>query len=336
MVYRQTRYVQCAFVFLLFVLITNVLLYQPPVQHTLSIEIKSEVVVGSLIDLVIIAPLLSYFVFKLSIKQTIGLMAAGLILARFLIPAEFFAPYKGILYAGIAAEGLLVAAELVLVFCVLRKIPHIRREMNNHSALYSLLPAVEKTATKNKLVLLLVSEFLLFYYAFCTWRKKTPAHKGSVTIHKKTSAIAMNIMMIHAVVIETIGIHWWLHEKSMVLSIILLVLNIYSIIFFLAEIQVIRLHPVEVKEGQLYAAQGLTRRIIVPLSMIKEVKWGAEPDKQALEFMLREFEPVEAQVVIILHEPIEATMFMGRKKRVSELAFRVDEPEKLKYLLEVE
>ncbi|OAH61094.1 hypothetical protein AWH49_02045 [Domibacillus aminovorans] len=233
---------------------------------------------------------------------------------------------KGILYAGIAAE-------LVLVFYVLRKIPHIRQEMNNHPAIYSMLPAIEKTETKNKLVSIIVSEFLMFYYAFFTWRKKAPAHKGTVTMHKKTSAIAMNMMIIHAVVIETIGIHWWLHEKSMVLSIILLVLNIYSIIFFLAETQVIRLHPVEIKDGKLYATQGLTRRIIVPLSMIKEVKWGDESDEEALEFMLREFEPVEAQVAIVLHEPIEATMFMGRKKCVSELAFRIDEPEKLKYLL---
>ncbi|WP_155894735.1 hypothetical protein [Bacillus sp. 37MA] len=40
---------------------------------------------------------------------------------------------KGILYAGIAAE-------LVLVFYVMRKIPHIRQEMNNHPAIYSMLP----------------------------------------------------------------------------------------------------------------------------------------------------------------------------------------------------
>jgi membrane protein YdbS with pleckstrin-like domain len=173
------------------------------------------------------------------------------------------------------------------------------------------------------------------YYAFFTWGKKAPAHDGVVTMHMKTSAIAMNMMLIHAIVIETIGIHWWLHEKSIWISIVLLVLNIYSVIFFLAETQVIRLNPIEIKEGKLYAAQGLTKRIIVPLEKIKEVKWGAKPHKEALEFILRDFEPLEAHVVITLREPLEATMFMGRKKAVTELALRVDEPEKLKQLLQI-
>jgi membrane protein YdbS with pleckstrin-like domain len=334
MVYRQTRYANWAVVLLLLILATNVLLYQLPIQHTLSIEIESGVVIGSLIDLAVVAPLLAYFAFKLSIKQTMGMVASGLILARFLIPAELFAPYKGILYTGIAAEGLFLAAEMALLFYVVRKIPYIRREMNGTSVLYSMLPAVEKAATKNKFVAIIISEFMMFYYAFFTWRKKAPVHDGVVTMHIKTSAVAMNMMLIHAIVIETIGIHWWLHEKSMIISIILLILNIYSVIFFLAETQVIRLHPVEIKDGQLYAAQGLTQRITVPLEMIKEIKWGGEPSKKALQFMLRDFEPVEAQVVIELHEPVEAVMFMGRKKRVTELAFRVDEPGKLKMLLQ--
>ncbi|OMP68425.1 hypothetical protein [Domibacillus epiphyticus] len=331
MVYRQTRYAHLAMGCLLLVLAANFMLYQPAIQNLLSIQMESEVAIGSLLDLAIVAPLLAYAAFKLTIKQTIGLMALGLVFARFLIPSELFSPYRGILYAGIAVEGLFLLVELALIIHVLRKIPHM--DMKGIPAIYSLLPAVEKTAAKNKIVSIIVSEFMMFYYAFFTWRKKAPSHDGVVTMHVKTSAVAMNIMVIHAVVIETIGLHWWLHEKSMIVSFILLVFNIYSVIFFLAEIQVIRLHPLEIKDGKLYAAQGLTKRIIVSIDMIKEVKWGAEPSQKALQFMLRDFEPVEAQVVVMLSEPVEATMFMGRKKSVTELAFRVDEPEKLKQLL---
>ncbi|WP_046175565.1 hypothetical protein [Domibacillus indicus] len=336
MVYRQLRYPYWLVAFLALVLASNTLLYQPAVQELLSIQIENGVVIGSLIDLVIIAPVLAYFAFKLSAKQTIGLMFLGVVMARLLVPEEFFAPYKSILYAGAAAEGLLLAAELGLLFYVLWKIPAIRKEMNGTAAIYSLLPAVEKAASGNKLVALAASEFLMFYYAFFTWRKKAPSHQGVVTMHVKTSAVAMNLMLIHAIVIETIGLHWWLHEKSIVISIVLLVLNVYSVIFFLAETQLIRLAPIEIKEGKLYAAHGLTKRIIVPLEKVKEVKWGARPNKQALEFILKDFETPEAQVVITLCEPVTARLFMGRKKEVEELAFRVDEPEKLKQLIEAE
>ncbi|MFJ8063493.1 beta-carotene 15,15'-monooxygenase [Psychrobacillus sp. NPDC096426] len=336
MVYRKTRKANLALAFLLLVLTTNFLLYQPGVQEFLTLQLTSGVVIGSLIDLTIVAPLLVYAVFKTSFKQTIALMVLGLVTVRFIVPVELYAPYKGVLYAGLAVEGILVLAELALIFVVIRKTSAIRIQMKemNEDPIYSLLPSVEKIATKNVFIRILISEFLMFYYAFLSWKKKTARHSGVVSMHEKTSAIAMNIMLIHAIVIETIGLHWWLHEKSMILSIILLILNIYTVIFFVADIQITRLHPLEIKNDKLYITQGLTARIIVPLSMIKEVEWGATlPSKDTLQFMYKDFEKLEPQVVIHLHEPIVATIFMGMKKSVTEFAIRVDEPEKLKGLL---
>lgn len=225
--------------FLMLVLAANVLLYQPGIQSLLSIELESSVVAGSLIDLTIVAPIIARFALRFSRKTTASLMTMGLVTARFLVPAEFFEPYNELLYAGIAAEG----------------------------------------------------------------------------------------------VIETIGIHWWLHEKSMILSFVLLVLNVYSVIFILAEIQAARLVSLEVKEGKLYVDQGLTKRVIVPIETIKELKWEASLRMEALQFIFKDFESADAQVVITLKEPVQATMFMGRKKAVMELAIRVAEPEKLKKLL---
>lgn len=336
MVYRKTRQANLALVFLLLVLTTNFLLYQPGVLEFLTLQLTGGAVIGSLIDLTIVAPLLVCVAFKTSIKQTIALMVSGLVLARFLVPAELYAPYKEVLYIGLAFEGMLVLAELALILMVIRKAAAIRSHMieNNESPIFGLLPSVEKLATKNIFIRILMSEFLMFYYALFTWKKKMPEHRNVVTMHKKTSAIAMNIMLIHAIVIETIGLHWWLHEKSMVLSFILLILNIYTVFFFIAEIQITRLHPVEIKNGNLYITQGLTARVIVPLTMIKEVEWvNTVPKKDTLQFMYKDFEKVEPQVVIHLYEPIEATMFMGKKKYVTEFALRVDEPERLKVLL---
>ena len=141
-------------------------------------------------------------------------------------------------------------------------------------------------------------------------------------------------MLIHAIVIETIGLHWWLHEKSLVLSIILLVFNIYSVFFIIADIQITRLHPMEIKNGKLYITQGMASRIVVSLSNIKEVEWGAPlPSKNTLQFVYKDFEKVDPQAIVHLHEPVEAIMFMGMKRNVTEFAIRVDEPEKLKELL---
>lgn len=336
MVYRNTKYANIAIALLFLVLSTNLLIYQSTVLDYFSVQLNTGAVLGSLIDLAIIVPLLMYAAFKLSIKQTIGIIVAGLVIARILIPNELFTPFTGILYAGISIEILLIVAEIALIFLVIWKIPKIRLQMNrlNEGALYSLLPSVEKVVTKNILIRVLMSEFLMMYYACFTWKKKAPIHEGVVTMHIKTSAIAIHMMLIHAILIETIGLHWWLHDKFLVLSIILLILNIYSVFFFIAEIQIMKLHPLEVKNGNIYISQGLTTRIVVPLNLIQEVKWGAKvPNKNTMQFVYKDFETVEPQAVIHLKKPVEATIFMGMKKSVTEFAIRVDEPERLKLLL---
>lgn len=336
MVYRKTKYANIALALLFLVLSTNFLIYQSTVLDYFSLQLNTGAVVGSLIDLAIIVPLLMYVAFKLSIKQTIGIIVAGLVIARIFIPNELFTPFTGILYAGITIEILLIVAEITLIFLVIWKIPQIRLQMKqlNEGALFTLLPSVEKLVTKNILIRVLMSEFLMMYYALFTWKKKAPNHEGVVTMHKKTSALAFHMMLIHAILIETIGLHWWLHEKSIILSVLLLILNIYSVFFFMAEIQIIRLHPMEIKNGKLYISKGLTNRIIVPLQEIKEIEWGAKvPYKNTIQFVYKDFEPVEPQAVIYLIRPVEATMFMGKKKSITELAIRVDEPEQLKIIL---
>jgi hypothetical protein len=336
MVLRETKLAKWAIALLGAVLLSNLLLYQPVVQRFLSIEMESGVVIGSLLDLMIISPVLAYAAFKLSKKQVVGLMVFGLVLARIIIPEELFAPFTILLYSGIGLEVLFLAAELGLIILAVRKFPEIRSAMRSSGVgpIFSFLPVVEKKVTSHILIRILSSEVLMAYYALFSWRRKPPVHDGAVTMHHKTSTVAMNIMLIHAVAIETIGIHWWLHSKLPVLSFILLILNVYTVLLFIAEIQITRLHPLEVKNGHLYVTQGLMRRIGFPLNQIEKIEWGREPGKEALVFMHKDFEEIHPQVVLFLKEPVEATMFMGRKQRVSEIALRVDEPERLKELLE--
>ncbi|MBW3112152.1 beta-carotene 15,15'-monooxygenase [Bacillus sp. MCCB 382] len=336
MVLRNSKWSLWALALLTLVLFSNVMLYQPIVQQFLVIELDRGAVIGSLVDLVIISPALAYAAFKVSKKQAAGLIVVGLVMARVLIPEEFFAPYTILLYSGISFEALFFLAELGLIFLLLKRIPVIRAEMRSSQTgpIFSFLPAVERKVSRLPLIRFVASEILMVYYAFFSWRKKSPIHGGVVTMHHKTSAIAMNIMLIHAVAIETIGLHWWLHTKLPILSFILLILNVYSILLVLAEIQITRLHPVEVKNGELRVAQGLRQRLILPLSNIERMEWGEKkPNKGTMVFMQKDFEDIHPQVILFLKEPVEATLFMGRKEEVSKVALRVDDPERLKELL---
>lgn len=160
----------------------HVLLYQPGIQSLLSIKLESSVVAGLLVGLTIDTPIIARFAFRLSWSTTATLMVMGLGTARFLVPAEFFESYSGLLYAGIAAESGLVALELGLLFILLKRIPEIVKEMNGKSALYAMLPAVEQKVGRHPLIPFLLSEWLIIYYVFSHGVKKHD-HKGTVEMH---------------------------------------------------------------------------------------------------------------------------------------------------------
>ncbi|CAN7501289.1 hypothetical protein [Rossellomorea sp. LjRoot5] len=65
------------------------------------------------------------------------------------------------------------------------------------------------------------------------------------------------------------------------------------------------------------------------------MEWGEKkPSKCTMVFMQKDFEEIHPQVILILKDPVEATLFMGRREEISKVALRVDDPEKLERLLE--
>ncbi|MBW6062351.1 beta-carotene 15,15'-monooxygenase [Planococcus sp. CP5-4] len=332
---RQTRYARWTFAFLFLVLISNFLVYRSPFSSSVIPEDSFWLVVGSLVDFAIVIPLLWLLSFRINAKQLLAVIATGLIAARFIIPALYFEPFAPLFYMGLIIEISVLAAELALLVILLIHIPKIRRSMSKQSGspLFSLFPAVHENIKPNPLVHIVLSEALAFYYAFFTWKKRPPEDPTSITLHKNTSSIAFNIMLIHAIVIETLGIHWWLHDKSAVLSIVLLILNVYSVIYFIGDIQATRLNPLTIKGGNLNVSLGLNKRISAPIESIAAVRWGAKPEADALEFVAKDFEEPEPQVVIDFNVPQQAVLFFGKTRPISQIALKVDDPEKLKSLL---
>src|SRR5690606_14481244 len=144
-------------------------------------------------------------------------------------------------------------------------------------------------------------------------KRRPSIEEHQFTLHRNTSLIAFYVMLLHAIVIETIGIHWWLHEKSIALSIVLLVLNVYSVLFFLADIQAVRLNPLEVGERHLRVSLGLGKRMEIPYDAIERVEWGAEAaacklkDRSVIDFIAKDFEEATPQAVIYLRQLMPAT-----------------------------
>ncbi|WEA42705.1 beta-carotene 15,15'-monooxygenase [Priestia aryabhattai] len=299
------------------------------------------VVIGSILDLSLVAPLLFLaWQRKFSLKYFIVLMATGLIAARFIIPSEYLASFQSVMWLGVGIEGILILFELSLLFMLVKNVPPILRRIKSSSLplLFSFSRAVNEKFPKQTFLHVLSSEMLMFYYAFGTWKKKPSAEVNTFTLYKRSSFITFQIMIIHAIVIETLGLHWLLHNTSVILSIVLLILNIYSIVFFLGDIQALRLNPLRVEDDRLYVSFGLSKRMEISFSDIAEIVEDAHILQQkvpntTIEFIARDFETVHPDLLLILKSPIEATLFMGIKKKYQQVAIRVDDPHAFKKIV---
>ncbi len=321
------------FILLFLVLSSNFILYKTQLGALVLTEETNPVVIGSLIDFIIIAPILfMLYKKKFSWKMAIALIATGCIAAKLIIPASYLQPFDTITWTGIALEAAIVIFELSLIISFVRYLPKIRNAVRSSllPAVFSFPQAVDQYVTKNPIIHVICSEALMFYYAFFSWKKKP---REGITIYKNSSLIAFQIMLIHAVVIETLGVHWLLHMAgiSPIVSIIMLILNIYGIIFFLGDIQALRLNPLYFNEKSIYLSQGLMKRVEVHFDNIDEVITDKEVlqsklPKDILDFVAKDFEKVYPDVIIKLRTPIKATLAMGLQKEYTQVAIRTDSP----------
>ncbi|HHT7191280.1 TPA: hypothetical protein ACTZ5N_004773, partial [Bacillus cereus] len=192
--------------------------------------------------------------------------------------------------------------------------------------------AFDDTMKRNKLIDIIVMECKLIYYAFLSWREKVPEGESVFSYHKKTGAIGVYIMIIHATLIESIGFHYLFHQWNPVVAWVLLILNVYAMFYFLAEIQAMRKNPIIVTEQKVIIQIGLGKKIIIPFIQIDKITFYKgellKKEKEVLDATVMEFIKEPPTFEIILKEPMKAQLLYGFSKTVSRVHLNVDEERK--------
>lgn len=316
------------------------MLYQTKMGAAILPEQTQYIVLGSMLDLIVILPL-SVMLYRnnFSVKRTIILAAFGCIAARFLIPTSLLGPYEAITWIGIIIEGFIFLFELVLIITFVRYMPKIIKEVKQSQlpVLFSFAKSLAHYVNNSLIIRIICSELLMIYYAVARWKSPIP---NGITMYKKSNFIAFQVMMIHAIIVETLGVHYWLHDKAPLLSILLLVLNVYSILFFLGDLQALRLNPIYTTNETIYISLGLMKRTEINYTNIEAVI--VEPEilqkklsKNTADFIIRDFEKVYPDFILKMKKPQKVTLFMGREKEFYFIAIKSDHPEQLKQLIEV-
>ncbi|MCI0765045.1 hypothetical protein [Bacillus sp. TL12] len=320
------------------IVLSNYLAYALPIVPA----VPKEMVLGSLLDFLIVIPVITYFFIlrkRYSLTYIFPVVIAGYIAARFVIPSDYLQLFSFVSYILVAGEIAFLALELFILYKIAKALPKIIRCYKQYkneypSFSFAIDKAFETTLKRNTIVDVIVSECKLFYYALFSWRTKMPESEYVFSYHKKTGAIPFYIMLIHATLIESIGFHYLLHQWNPVLAWILLILNIYGILYFLAEIQAIRTNPYIMTETEMIIQVGFGRKIVVPFSQIEEITFyngealTKEEEKEVFEATVMEFIKEPATFEIKLKEPLTAQLLYGFTKKVNRVHVNVDDERK--------
>ncbi|WP_433774189.1 hypothetical protein [Bacillus wiedmannii] len=317
------------------IMLSNYLLYALPIVPAAP----KEVVLGSLLDCMFVIPVITYFFIirkRYSLTYMFPVVIAGYIFTRFIIPSDYLQYFPFISYIIIAGEIAFVGLELFLIYKIIRALPNIVKRFKEYRSEYSSFSyaidaAFDATMKRNKLVDIILTECKLIYYAFLSWREKVPDGECTYSYHKKTGAIGVYIMIIHATLIESIGFHYLLHQWNPVIAWILLILNVYAMIYFLAEIQAMRKNPIVVTEEQVIIQIGLGKKVVLPFTQIDNIAFykgeslTAKEEKEVMDATVMEFIKEPATFEITLKEPVKVQLLYGFTKTVSRVHLNVDE-----------
>ncbi|WP_144507556.1 hypothetical protein [Bacillus mycoides] len=320
------------------IMLSNYLLYALPIMPAAP----KEVVLGSLLDFMFVIPVITYFFIirkRYSLTYMFPVVIAGYVFARFIIPNDYLQAFSFVSYVIVAGEIAFVCFELFLIYKIIRVLPKIIKRYKEYRSEYSSFSyaidaAFDVNMKRSKTVNIILTECKLLYYAFLSWREKVLENEFTYSYHKKTGAIGVYIMFIHATLIESIGFHYLLHQWNPAIAWILLILNIYAMVYFLAEIQAMRKNPIVVTEEQVIIQIGLGKKVVLPFTQIDNIVFykgeslTKEEEKEVLDATVMEFIKEPATFEITLKEPIKAQLLYGFSKTVSRVHLNVDNERK--------
>ncbi|MDM5317822.1 hypothetical protein QUF49_17560 [Fictibacillus sp. b24] len=323
---------------------SNVILYQTSYFQ----PVPDAIVIGSIIDFLLVIPLLTYYFIirkRYSWKLTLLVALISYGFASYIIPDFLLDNFSAVPKALLLLEAGFISIELYLLIVVSKKFPKVKKTYMEQPAeipfLIKIRQAVSVHFVQSRLIEAVVSEVTMLYYALFSWRIAPMTGTYTFTYHKNTSYVALQLMLIHALIIESIGLHYFFSQINHTVSLILLFLNIYSILFLIAQMQAVKKVPLIVSDQSVIMNIGFMKGLELPFSVIQELRTYEGPDeipasekKYTFEARVSDFIPEKPVIELLLKETVKADIIYGFKKNVTRVVIKVDDSVELMRLIE--
>lgn len=294
--------------------------------------VPDELVLGVTFDLTVMVPLLFYLFLvrkKRSWTWLFPVILISFLTAHWILPEHeqevLHTLTTGLIVVEIAFAALIIVKFIRLVHCFRSldiSVPWLER--------FEI--AIYQSWGKGKLSRFILSEFSIFYYVFASpARTAGPStENGQRFAYRQNSGYTgIYFMVLHALVLEGIGVHFLLQMWSGTAAIIHAALSVYGIIYLTGDYRALGQRPILITGGQLLIRTGVRKHVTIPVQEIEEILPGRvnfEADKNRRDIfkaILMEFDP--PQLEIVLKRPVQATGMWGSTYDVSKVYVTVDD-----------
>lgn len=131
--------------------------------------------------------------------------------------------------------------------------------------------------------------------------------------------------------IEVIAIHLLVMQFSHVLAWIVTAIDIYALLFIIADYQAIRLSPIIVNQEGLRFQKGIRQYGFIPFEDMEEIIVNKKTpneinkDKKGLSLALHGLEKDPIPYVLKLNKPVEIYHYFGKKKAIDSIYLKLDD-----------
>lgn len=289
---------------------------------------------GLTFDMTISIPILYYFLArkgKLPKILLIPIFMLSLIAAALILPRNHHQFLDLIKHAIFPLEAFIISYFIVKITRVVKEYKRLKPKSGlGFSAI--LKECLVKTIGHGKVPEILGTEISILYYGLFAWKRPKQTGENAFTAYKKSGYGSIVGGLAFLSLSEVLAFHVLFMQISTIAAWIIFALNLYGIIFILADFNASRREPTYIEDEKLYINAGIRWKAIIPVEDIKSVELSNESlrGKQILRAATILSGP---NMVIILEKTHKAEGPYGIRKNFDRVLLNLDEPQRFKELL---
>jgi hypothetical protein len=288
---------------------------------------------GLTFDMTISIPILYYFLArkgKLPKVFLIPIFILSLIAASLILPRGYHQFLDLIKYSIFPLEIFIIS---YLIFKITRVVKEYKRLKPGGGLGFSVIlkECLVKTIGHGKVPEILATEISILYYGLFAWKSPKQTGKNAFTAYKKSGYGSIVGGLAFLSLSEVLVFHVLFMQISTIAAWIIFALNLYGIIFILADFNAYRREPTYIEDEKLYINAGIRWKAVIPVKDIKSVELSNESsrDKRILRTMTIFSGP---NLVIVLERTHKAEGPYGIRKNFDKVLLNLDEPQRFKQL----